>query len=416
MLFFFMVINFASKTVLGLAAVPIMRDLHISHAAFGALSASFFYLFSLSALIVGFAVNRVRTTVVIQVMAIIWGLCQLAALGAAGIGVLTASRMALGIGEGPAYPVGMHAIYKWFPDARRTLPAAIISQGSSFGVVVALPALNWLLLAYSWRVAFGVLGVLALVWAVLWALFGREGPLDDPERADASAGSRASLPYRILLTEPTLLAAWLAGFGGYWGVALLVSWFTPYLVEGLGFSQNAAGWLSTTPWAASIIIAITGGWISEKLIARDYSSRVARGVFGGGMIMAGGAALLISPLVHAPVPAFILLVLGLSLPSVIYSFQPAIAAELAPVRQRGGVIAIGVAIWSLSGVVAPAVMGHLIDSGGSAVHGYARGFVVAGVVAMTAGLVGVVFMNPEKSRRRLLEHEARNATMRLVEV
>ena len=414
MLFFFMVINFASKTVLGLAAVPIMHELHISHTAFGTLSASFFYLFSLSALVIGFAVNRIRTTLVIQLMAIVWALCQLAALGAAGIGVLMASRMALGVGEGPAYPVGMHAIYKWFPDARRTLPAAIISQGSSFGVVVALPGLNWLLLVYSWRVAFGVLGVMALVWAVLWALVGREGPLDDPEQTEADMP--ATLPYRALLTEPTLLSAWLAGFGGYWGVALLVSWFTPYCVEGLGFSQAAAGWLSTTPWAASIVIAITGGWISEWLLARGFSSRIARGVFGGGMIMAGGAALLIVPLVHAPVPAFILLVLGLSLPSVIYSFQPAIAAELAPRSQRGGILAIGTAIWSLSGVVAPAVMGHLIDAGAGAVQGYGEGFEVAGVVALAAGLVGVVFMNPEKARIRLQACDASAATVRLAEV
>ena len=64
MMFTFMLLNFASKVVLGLAAVPIMREMHLSHEQFGTLSASFFYLFSLSCLAIGFTVNRIRTTLV----------------------------------------------------------------------------------------------------------------------------------------------------------------------------------------------------------------------------------------------------------------------------------------------------------------------------------------------------------------
>jgi len=30
-----------------------------------------------------------------------------------------------------------------FPDEKRTLPIAILTQGSAFGVILAVPALNW---------------------------------------------------------------------------------------------------------------------------------------------------------------------------------------------------------------------------------------------------------------------------------
>ena len=80
----------------------------------------------------------------------------------------------LGAGEGPAFSVAAHAIYKWFPDEKRTLPTAILSQGSAFGVILAVPALNWVIVNYSWHYAFGALGVVGLMWAVAWLIMGCE--------------------------------------------------------------------------------------------------------------------------------------------------------------------------------------------------------------------------------------------------
>jgi MFS transporter, ACS family, D-galactonate transporter len=61
LLFLFMLINFADRAVLGIAAVPIMRELGLSHTQFGLIAASFFTLFSLGAVIGGFLVNRIAT-------------------------------------------------------------------------------------------------------------------------------------------------------------------------------------------------------------------------------------------------------------------------------------------------------------------------------------------------------------------
>jgi ACS family D-galactonate transporter-like MFS transporter len=49
LLFLFMVVNFADKVVVGLAAVPIMQELGLTPQQFGLLGSAFFLLFSLSA-------------------------------------------------------------------------------------------------------------------------------------------------------------------------------------------------------------------------------------------------------------------------------------------------------------------------------------------------------------------------------
>src|SRR5438045_7633752 len=74
LLFLFMLVNFADKIVVGLAGVPIMKDLGLTPEQFGLLGSSFFFLFSISAIVVGFIVNRVETRLVLLVLAPAWAL------------------------------------------------------------------------------------------------------------------------------------------------------------------------------------------------------------------------------------------------------------------------------------------------------------------------------------------------------
>ena len=145
MMFFFMLINFADKAVIGLAALPIMAELKLTNTEFGKIGSAFFLLFSISAVLVGFLVNHVKTKWVLAVAALIWALTQLPMIGTVSLSVLVASRIILGAGEGPAYPVALHAVYKWFENGRRTVPTSLVSIGAAVGTGVAAPALTWII-------------------------------------------------------------------------------------------------------------------------------------------------------------------------------------------------------------------------------------------------------------------------------
>src|SRR6195952_658291 len=81
LLFLFMLVNFADKIVLGLASDPIMKELNLEPQQFGLLGSSFFFLFSVAAIIVGFIVNRVPTRWVLLALAAIWALGQFPMVG-----------------------------------------------------------------------------------------------------------------------------------------------------------------------------------------------------------------------------------------------------------------------------------------------------------------------------------------------
>src|SRR5271156_1512355 len=249
LLFLFMLINFADKAVIGIAAVPIMKELQLSPRQFGLLGSSFYLLFAVSAIVTGFIVNRVQTRWALLVMGLVWALTQFPMIGTVGFAGIMACRIALGVGEGPAFPVALHSTYKWFPNELRTLPTAIVAQGAGIGIMVALPLLNWVIVHYSWHWAFGVLGVAGLAWTAAWLVLGREGSLTAATATDATPRP-GRIAYGQLLLSPTIIASWCAGFGAQWGLSQALSWQGAFLIKGLGFTQGSIGLLGALPAGA----------------------------------------------------------------------------------------------------------------------------------------------------------------------
>jgi sugar phosphate permease len=93
LLFLYMLVNFADKIVVGLAGVPIMTDLKLEPEQFGFLGSSFFFLFSISAIVVGFIVNRVDTRWVLLILALIWALVQFPMVGTVSFTTLVICRI-----------------------------------------------------------------------------------------------------------------------------------------------------------------------------------------------------------------------------------------------------------------------------------------------------------------------------------
>jgi MFS family permease len=403
LLFLYMLVNFADKIVVGLAGVPIMTELKLEPEQFGLLGSSFFFLFSISAIIVGFIVNRIETRWVLLVLAVVWALAQFPMLGTISFSTLLICRIILGAGEGPAAAVAVHAIYKWFPDEKRAMPTAVLSQGSAFGVILAVPALNWVIVNHSWHYAFGALGIVGLMWVAAWLVWGKEGPL---VQTTAMAEAEPRIPYFQLLTSRTFIGCCVATFGAYWALSLGLTWFTPFIVKGLGFSQADAGWISILPWVFGAIVVILTGWISQAMMARGFSTRVARGVLGSAPLIVGGLILAMLPHVAPGALMIALLVVGSGLCGSIYVVCAPMLGEFTPVSQRGAVIAIYGAIYTLSGIVAPQVMGSVIQRATGLLDGYMTGFTINAVVMITSGVLGLLLLWPNTERARLMAEPA----------
>jgi MFS family permease len=365
---------------------------------FGQLGSAFFLLFSASAALTGFIVNRVKTKWVVAVLAAIWALTQFPMVGQVGFGVMLISRIVLGAGEGPAFPVALHAAYKWFPNERRALPSSVLALGSAVGVFVAAPILTYIIYSVSWHAAFGMLGVVGLVWVAAWLLLAQEGPIvEHPHAAAAGAG----LPYRRLLLSGTVLGTILASWAAYWGLALALTWLPTYASKVMGYSPQTVGNLTAAQWLTGGLVVFGAGALSERLKLRGVSSRACRALLSAACIAVGGLFTILMTRMDPGLPQMAVVILGFALPSVILAVGPALIGEVVPPAQRGAVLGINTALHTTAGLAAPVVMGKIVQSAATPDAGYNLGFIIAGVVALAGGLVALLLLRPEADLTRL---------------
>jgi nitrate/nitrite transporter NarK len=209
------------------------------------------------------------------------------------------------------------------------------------------------------------------------------------------------IPYFQLLTSRTFIGCCAATFGAYWALSLGLTWFTPFIVKGLGFSQKDAGWISILPWVFGAVIVLLTGWISQVLMARGVTTRGARGVLGSVPLIVGGSILALLPHVDGAGLQIASLVVGSGLCGSIYVVCPPMLGEFTPVSQRGAVLAIYGAIYTLAGILAPSVMGSVIQRAGGLLEGYMTGFTINAVVMVASGLLGLLLLWPNTERARL---------------
>ena len=150
-------------------------------------------------------------------------------------------------------------------------------------------------------------------------------------------------------------------------------------------------------------IVMLTGWISQVLMARGFTTRGARGVLGSVPLIVGGLILATLPHVDGGGLQIALLVVGSGLCGSIYVVCPPMLGEFTPVSQRGAVIAIYGAIYTLAGILAPSVMGSVIQRAAGLLEGYMTGFTINAVVLVVSGLLGLLLLWPNTERARLMD-------------
>jgi MFS family permease len=399
MLSLFLAINFADKSIVGLAAVPIMRDLNLTHEEFGKVGSAFFLLFPVTAILVGFIANRVSTKLIVALMACLWAVVQLPMVGSVSLTTLIICRGILGAGEGPAYPVGLHGVFKWFKNSERTFPAAVYGAGAYLGAGLAAPLFTWIIATYNWHIAFGVLGAIGFVWVIFWWIFGEDGP--EPQAvAGGKIVSDERVPYRYLIFSRTTLGAMIASFSAYWALTLSIVWLPIFLMQGAGYTAKETGWIVLMPNFIQVGAAPVIGFISQRMLGRGYSSRAARGWLGTSIVMFSGACLIGLSRATGGVLEIALVLGSFSFGNAMYNLGATSIGEICPPSQRGAMLGINNAVWTSAGLVAPFVMGHTIDLGVNLVAGFRNGFTFAGILVVIGGAIGFILMNPEKDIAR----------------
>lgn len=401
-LFFVQIVNFADKTVVGLAAVPIMQELNLSASQYGLVASSFYALYAVTTLVVALVfAPRYSPRVILIGLLIVWSLAQLPILIVASLWVLIGCRTVLGAAEGPGTPTVVSAAHEWFPPEERTLPTALVMLGTTVGPLLAAPLLSVVIATWGWRAAFLVCSLLGFAALLLWWRFGADGPgvAISSSRTNGALAEKKS-PQRLIWTDPTIIGWLLCGFCAYWSIGFSVSWLAPFLRAGLGFDMMTVGWVISLIFLGNGIIGLIASSVSQRLTLNGVSSRFARGIFIAATQFGSAAFFVATAWVDSITLKVVCVMFAISLPAITYTVGPPIISEITLPADRNRTMGIIMAIIPISGMIAPYASGRLIEAQ-PGIAGYDAALLLAAAALALGGAIALFTLHPERSKKRL---------------
>lgn len=449
MLVIFQMVNFADKAVLGLVAEPAMRELGLSASQFGFIGGAFFFLFAITAILVGFLAGYIPSRWIILSMGLAWAVLQFPMLLGGGVTMLLVTRIILGAAEGPATPISLQHAQGWFPATDRALPSSWVAMGSTMGPLVAAPVLAWIIAhpEWGWRWAFGFLGMVGLVWSILWLIVCKEGPYSahgqktTRQRAAAAVEKKSvsnsnvdskdeslstlsnylpDVKLLALLRSPTFLVATFAGAGCFWAQGFLTTWSPKYLKSVVELSPEMIGLISTLPWLMGAMTLFLLGWVSRFVMRRGISVRWGlASLFSVTLALSGFFFALLPSVTGYTAVLCLTVAAGLAL---IFPLAPTLVAYSVGARQRAAVMAMVTGLASFGGVVAPIMVGYLMQNAGFTANidlssiaaksalatGMNSAFWFIGIYLMTLGALSFMCLNPDALLKNLHTEESNN--------
>jgi len=356
----FYLIAFYQRVAPAVLTQELQRELALTGAALGNLSAFYFY---------GYVAMQIPTGLIADR----WGPRKLltagAALTAAGTllfalahttALANAGRLVIGASAGVSFVAMLKLAAHWMPARRFALASGVALFVGVMGATLAGAPLRLAADAMGWRsvmVASAV--VTALVAVAIWVV-ARDDPAERgyttyfPHASGEDTGSVWQGLATVLRYRNTLLLYLIPG--AFSGVTLMFAglWGVPYFVTHYGFSTAEAATLASVlliAWSAS---SIGWGWVSQRL-----GRRKAPMIAGLVASQALWAALVFVPGWSRPALVVLLVLLGIATAAFILTF--AYAKESVPARLAGTVSGIANMGVMTGGMVMQPLAGWMLD-------------------------------------------------------
>lgn len=314
------VITYIDRVCISQAAPSIQAELGFTAEQMGWAFSAFFWAYALFEIPSGWWGDRVGARRVLMRVVVWWSFFTAATGWVFNWASLLATRTLFGAGEAGCFPNLTKAFTTWLPRTERVRAQGIMWLSARWGGAFT-PLLVALILRHlSWRSAFGLFGLLGVVWAVGFYLWYRDNPRD---REGMNAAERALLPrpeevtlghgqvpWKRLAASPTVWLLWLQYLCLNFGAVFYITWLPTYLREARGLNLTQGALLAGFPLFfgglgslfCGYLAAPAARWTGSVAAARRWLARL--GFFGAATCLALSTVI--------PNPWLAMLVMGLA--------------------------------------------------------------------------------------------------------
>jgi ACS family D-galactonate transporter-like MFS transporter len=394
-------INYLDRTVLGIAAPFLTKDLALSAAQMGMVFSAFSWSYAALQIPGGIFLDRFGTRLTYFIAVVCWSVFTGMMGVVRSLNALILTRIGVGVFEAPCFPANSRILATWFPQHERARANGIYSFGQYVGLGFLSVPLFWVTQRFGWRGLFFLVGALGVAFGLLWwALYRNPGESDTVSRAEldyieaGGGGEYRGEPLRFkrshiwaLLRHRQVVGASLGQFGGNSTQVFFVTWFPTYLVTARGMTFIQAGLMTSLPYIGASIGVLTGGLLSDTLLKRTGSANLARKLpIVGGMLLA--STIVLANFVPAENNAIVILIMSIAFfGQGMTNLGWTVVSDIAPKKLIGLTSGIFNFSANLAGIITPLVIGYAFQVTGSFVGPLAYIAVVALIGAFSYSVV-----------------------------
>jgi len=375
-------INYVDRGNLSIAAPLLKDELRISASQLGILLSAFFWTYTAMQFVSGWMVDSFDASRVIAAGFLLWSLTTAATGLVRGFTMLLAMRLMLGVGESVMIPACSKMLGFHLPEHHRGFANGILQGAWSFGPAVGTLGAGLLMAKYGWRSVFIGIGLTSLAWPPAWIKW--------MPRAGTTVLSLAAAPgFADILRQRSFWGVCAGHFSVNYLAYFMLTWLPFYLVRERHLSMQSMAKVASAYYAIEGLSAITTGWFSDVFIRRSYTPTLVRkSAMAVGHTIAG---LALAGCAMATSQWYLLYLVAIGVGCGAARAGPfAFSQTLAGPRATGKWTGPQNGFANLSGVVAPALTGFLVDRTGT----FLAPLAIAAAVLVAGGLAWVFAVGP----------------------
>jgi MFS transporter, ACS family, solute carrier family 17 (sodium-dependent inorganic phosphate cotransporter), other len=375
MFFLATVLCYVDRVSISVAIIPLSRDRGYDAAAQGIILSAFFWGYLWPQLLGGWMSDRFGGRRVLAAGVAVWSLATLLTPPASvGFGLLIATRVLLGLGEGVNFPAIHSITARWTLAEERSRVIALNFSGIHLGTITAFLISPAIIVAFGWHALFYLAGAIGLVWVCLWLWRTSETPDSDPEitreelatiiAGRPSAPPAVDIPWRIILREKAVWAIAIAHLCTNFGFYILLLWLPTYLDKTFHMALPRVGLFSLIPWISTFVSSNLAGWIADRMLFGGYRVVTVRKTLQCVSFIGGALPLLWLPSVTTPVQAIVLVTISVACNGFGTGAFAANHLDIAP-RYAGILMGISNTVATIPGIIGVAAAGFILRETGS---------------------------------------------------
>jgi len=371
LLFFATTINYVDRSVLGLLAPVLQKEIGWDQIDYGNIVAAFMSAYAIAMFFAGRFVDEVGTKIGFSISIVVWSIAAMGHALARSVFGFGVARFFLGLGESGNFPCSNKAIAEWFPKKERALAISLFNSGANVGALVVPLVVPWIALTWGWRAAFIFTGLLGFIWLVFWLWL-----YEIPERhkkvsraelefihSDAAESATEKIPWLGLLRYRQTWSFVVGKFltDPFWW--FYIYWLPKFLNEKYGLDLAHVGLPLIVIYTMTSVGGIAGGWLPGLFIKAGW------GIDRGRKIAMLVCALLVVPIVFVPYASLWWAVILLGLATAAHQGWSAnlftTVSDMFPKRAVGSVTGIGGMAGSVGGILIASGTGYILQATGS---------------------------------------------------